>query len=150
MYIFENWPHRRLTMIKKNDEKGVTDCERITITCSFRCFKEFHMWCSTYAHPKESVFTTIQRVSCCLSLFMTYMLCNIMFYGIEPESGGEQKLELGPTTITWTELRIGTCFPGKFMHWYQWISTYIGFRYKLFSIIDITFFFFFQESSQLL
>jgi hypothetical protein len=38
---------------------------------------------------------------------MTYMITNIMFYGIEPEAGGEKKMDLGPTTITWTELRVG-------------------------------------------
>ena len=37
---------------------------------------------------------------------MTYMLGNIMFYGIDIEPG-EQKMDMGPITITWTELRIG-------------------------------------------
>ena len=78
------------------------------IVCSG--MKDTHMYFSTYAHRLDSNFTTVQRVSCCLSLFMTYMLSNIMFYGREPEAGGEQTMELGPTSITWTEVRIGTCF----------------------------------------
>ena len=67
-----------------------------------------HAWYSPAAHRMDSDFTTVQRLTCCLSLFMTYMLCNIMFYGIEAKSGAEeQSMDLGPTTITWTELRIG-------------------------------------------
>jgi hypothetical protein len=69
--------------------------------------QESHMWFSPYAHQPDSVFTTVQRVSCCLTVFMTYMITNIMYYGIEPEKGGEMKMDLGPYSITWTELRIG-------------------------------------------
>ena len=37
---------------------------------------------------------------------MTYMLTNIMFYGVDLEPG-EAKMDVGFFSMSWTELRIG-------------------------------------------
>ena len=72
----------------------------------FSGLTDSHDWFSTLNHRADSSFTTVQRVTCCLSLFMSFMVTNIIFYGIEGDPSTEQKMDLGPTTITWTELRI--------------------------------------------
>ena len=45
-------------------------------------------------------------MTCCVALLMSYMLANIMFYNVESRIG-DDKLDLGATSITWTECLIG-------------------------------------------
>ena len=69
-------------------------------------FREFHLWFSVASRQTLSNFTSVQRLSCCLALLMTYMLANIMFYGVDSEPG-EEELNVGFFTMSWTEIRIG-------------------------------------------
>ena len=67
-------------------------------------FRERHLWFSIVHRPARSRFTSVQRLSCCLSLLMGYMLANIMFFGVEanPGSGDEDTL-----LVKWREIVIG-------------------------------------------
>lgn len=47
----------------------------------------------------------LQRLTCALSLLLTGMLANIMFYGI-PKDPNDQ-LAIGPLKLSWDEFRIG-------------------------------------------
>ena len=53
-----------------------------------------------------SNFTSVERLSCCLALVTTYMLVNIMFYGVDA-GPGDQRLDIGLYTISLSELVIG-------------------------------------------
>ncbi|KAI8502563.1 hypothetical protein Bbelb_192650, partial [Branchiostoma belcheri] len=44
-------------------------------------FRDDHLWFSVLGRPAYSMFSRVQRVSCCLSLLLCTMLANIMFFG---------------------------------------------------------------------
>ena len=45
-----------------------------------RNFYEGHIWLSLFTRPAQSSFTTCQRLATCMSLLMTSMIANAMFY----------------------------------------------------------------------
>ena len=65
-----------------------------------------HIWFSIFGRPCRSNFTRAQRLICCLTLLLGYLISNIMFYGIEP-SPDDWRVRLGPVDISRTELAIG-------------------------------------------
>ena len=58
---------------------------------------ETHLWVSVLTKPARSRFTRVQRASCCLSVLLTAMLANAMFYKLDGKS--EQVLQVGPLKI---------------------------------------------------
>jgi len=50
-----------------------------------------HLWLSLFRRPAASNFTRCQRLSCAFAILTSYMMLNIMFYGIELETVGEFK-----------------------------------------------------------
>ena len=66
---------------------------------------ETHIWVSVIAKPKRSRFTRVQRVSCCLSVLLTAMLANAMFYELNGKS--EQVIQIGPLKFSWRQVTIG-------------------------------------------
>ena len=68
-----------------------------------------HIWFSVCGRPWLSDFTRSQRLVCCLTLVLGYLISNIMFYGIEPPAD-DWRLSIGPIEITKTEIAIGN-FP---------------------------------------
>ena len=74
--------------------------------CAYSGLRDSHLWFSVVNREAHSNFTSVQRLSCCLSLLMTYMLVNIMFYGVGSEPG-EAKMDVGFFSMSWTEIRIG-------------------------------------------
>ena len=62
----------------------------------YRGFREEHIWFSVFHRPTRSAFTSVQRLTCCLSLLTGYMLSNIMFYGVDDEPSAE-----GQSTSGW-------------------------------------------------
>ena len=71
-----------------------------------RRLKDTHIWLSIVIRHAQSNFTSVQRLSCCLSQLLTYMLVNIMFYGVDA-GPGDQRLDIGLYTISLSELVIG-------------------------------------------
>ena len=66
---------------------------------------ETHIWVSVVAKPRRSRFTRVQRVSCCLSVLLTAMLANAMFYKLDGKS--EQVIQIGPLKFSWRQVIIG-------------------------------------------
>ncbi|XP_078578208.1 sperm receptor for egg jelly-like [Branchiostoma floridae x Branchiostoma japonicum] len=52
---------------------------QLSKTTKGRGFLSHHLWVSVVRFPSNH-FTRVQRISCCLSLLMSFMLVNIMFY----------------------------------------------------------------------
>ncbi|XP_053405410.1 polycystic kidney disease protein 1-like 3 isoform X2 [Mercenaria mercenaria] len=52
--------------------------------------RDSHLWISIFSKPARSTFTRVQRVTCALSLLLTTMLTNIMFYGIPTDDPDDQ------------------------------------------------------------
>lgn len=67
-----------------------------------------HLWFSVKFRPLSSPFTRVQRVSCCLTLLLTSMMTNAMWYEREGTGNGSQ-INLGLFTFSWDELFIGVC-----------------------------------------
>ena len=59
-----------------------------------RKIADCHLWISVFAKASSSTFTRVQRASCCLSLLLTAMVANAMFYNINGES--EHTIKVGP------------------------------------------------------
>ncbi|XP_022787369.1 polycystic kidney disease protein 1-like 2 [Stylophora pistillata] len=66
---------------------------------------ESHIWVSVATKPIRSCFTRVQRASCCLSVLLTAMLANAMFY--ELDGGTEQIIQIGPLKFSWRQVIIG-------------------------------------------
>ncbi|XP_043563449.1 polycystic kidney disease protein 1-like 2 [Chiloscyllium plagiosum] len=65
-----------------------------------------HIWFSVVERPPRSLFTRVQRVSCCFSLLLGSMLTNIMFWGTSPDESA-QAATLGNFSSFIQELMIG-------------------------------------------
>lgn len=66
---------------------------------------ESHIWVSVAAKPRRNRFTRVQRASCCLSVLLTAMLANAMFYELDGKS--EQVIQIGPLKFSWRQVIIG-------------------------------------------
>ncbi|XP_021346749.1 polycystic kidney disease protein 1-like 2 isoform X2 [Mizuhopecten yessoensis] len=64
-----------------------------------------HLWISVLSRPTQSVFTRVQRLSCCLSLLFLTMVSNAMWYGTI-DTTQQQNVHLGPLSFSGQELII--------------------------------------------
>ena len=78
----------------------------VVCVCVVSGINDKHIWFSVCGRPCRSNFTRAQRLVCCLTLVLGYLISNIMFYGIEP-SPHDWRLRVGPVHITRTEIAIG-------------------------------------------
>ena len=68
--------------------------------------RDGHLWVSIFSKPAKSTFTRVQRLTCALSLLLTTMLTNIMFYGI-PTDDAEDQVTAGEITFSLSAIIIG-------------------------------------------
>ncbi|XP_022800006.1 polycystin-1-like [Stylophora pistillata] len=68
-----------------------------------------HLWLSVFTRPPKSTFTRVQRLSCCLSLLLSTMLANLMFYqvGADDNSTASQSIHIGPFILSVRQIMIG-------------------------------------------
>ena len=66
---------------------------------------EKHMWVSILAKPSRDTFTRVQRALCCLSMLLSAMLTNAMFYELNGKS--EQVIQVGPLKFSWRQVIVG-------------------------------------------
>ena len=66
---------------------------------------EWHIWVSVAAKLKKSRFTRVQRLSYCLSVLLTSMFANAMFYKLEGKY--EQLIQVGPLKMSWRQVVTG-------------------------------------------
>ncbi|ELU08773.1 hypothetical protein CAPTEDRAFT_228900 [Capitella teleta] len=67
-------------------------------------FADYHLWFSTFSRPPHSRFTRAQRLTCCLSLLMSYMALNCVWYkGTEKDYRGE----FGMIDLSWRAVVVG-------------------------------------------
>ena len=70
-----------------------------------RGLAESHIWISVAAKLRKSRFTRVQRLSCCLSVLLTSMFANAMFYKLEGKY--EQPIQVGPLKMSWRQVVTG-------------------------------------------
>ena len=66
---------------------------------------EKHIWVSVIAKPPRDPFSRPQRASCCLSILLSAMFANAMFYELDGKS--EQVIQVGPLQFSWKQVIIG-------------------------------------------
>ena len=68
-----------------------------------------HLWLSVFTRPPKSTFTRVHRLSCCLSLVLSTMLANLMFYqvGADDNSTASQSIHIGPFIFSVKQIVIG-------------------------------------------
>lgn len=66
-----------------------------------------HLWFSVLARPPKSTFTRVQRLSCCLSVILTTMVANAMFYQVGDESSSGTSIHVGPFSFSIKQISIG-------------------------------------------
>ena len=65
-----------------------------------------HIWLSVITRPPTSPFTRVQRASCCLSVLMSAMVTNAMFYQFGAEETSNT-FQIGPLILSWRQFIIG-------------------------------------------
>lgn len=65
-----------------------------------------HVWLSVITRPPTSSFTRVQRVSCCLSVLMSAMVTNAMFYQFGAMDT-DNAFHFGPFVLSWRQIIIG-------------------------------------------
>ncbi|KAL8570217.1 hypothetical protein ACOMHN_029917 [Nucella lapillus] len=65
---------------------------------------DFHAWGSVFMRPAHSHFTRAQRLSCLLSLLLSYMALNAMWYHRQPE---QRRGEFGLLDVSWRSMVVG-------------------------------------------
>ena len=74
------------------------------LKCWWRGLTDSHLWVSFLTKPRRNRFTRVQRASCCLSVLLTAMFANAMFYNLDGKS--EQVLQVGPLKFSWAQIII--------------------------------------------
>ena len=81
-------------------EEDLSNFQNLFMSKTKKNFTDSHLWVSIFVRPHRSTFTRVQRVSCILSLVMTTMMANAMFYGAEDSIQNKESFILGPFEFT--------------------------------------------------
>ena len=65
---------------------------------------DYHLWFSMFSRPSYSRFTRSQRLTCCLSLLMSYMAVNAAWYR---QTEKEYRGEFGLIDVSWRAVAVG-------------------------------------------
>ena len=91
-------------IIPKATSVELQDFNYLFVNNSKKEMADSHIWLSIYARPPTSPFTRCQRLSVAVSLVLTVMLVNIMFYGQIPKGPTVAENKIGSFTFTWQEV----------------------------------------------
>ena len=91
--------------INAADKNELTKFKNLFVFRTARSLGDGHLWLSVLTRPPHVAFTRCQRLSCCLSVLLTAMVTNAMFYnfGAPPKDS----FQLGPVKMSWTQIKIG-------------------------------------------
>lgn len=91
-------------IVPKATSVELQDFNYLFVNNSKKEMADSHIWLSIYARPPTSPFTRCQRLSVAVSLVLTVMLVNIMFYGQIPKGPTVAENKIGSFTFTWQEV----------------------------------------------
>ena len=97
---------RRLKLATKQE---LTKFNILFVNATRKNLLDGHLWLSVFTRPPKSPFTRVQRLSCCLSLILSTMLSNLMFYqvGADDNSTASQSIHIGPFIFSIKQIMIG-------------------------------------------
>ncbi|XP_048576191.1 uncharacterized protein LOC5508455 [Nematostella vectensis] len=88
-------------------KKELTNFNLLFSTEARKNLTDGHLWFSVVARPAKSTFTRVQRLSCCLSIMLSTMLANCMFYQVDDESSTGTSVHVGPFSFSMKQVSIG-------------------------------------------
>ena len=91
-------------IVPKATSVELQDFNYLFVNNSKKEMADSHIWLSIYARPPTSPFTRCQRLSVAVSLVLTVMLANIMFYGQIPKGPNVAENKIGSFTFSWQEV----------------------------------------------
>ncbi|XP_021359195.1 uncharacterized protein LOC110454143 [Mizuhopecten yessoensis] len=86
--------------------EDLTKFNTLFLTKTKRSLTDSHLWVSVFSRPQRSHFTRVQRLSCILSLVMTTMVANAMFYRTEDNVENKESFVIGPIEFSLSGLYI--------------------------------------------
>ncbi|XP_069125477.1 polycystin-1-like protein 2 [Argopecten irradians] len=86
--------------------EDLTRFNTLFLTKTKRSLTDSHLWISVFSRPQRSHFTRVQRLSCILSLVMTTMVANAMFYRSEDNVENKESFVIGPIEFSLSGLYI--------------------------------------------
>lgn len=91
--------------LKTSNKEETSNFKNLFYSRASKRLADGHLWISVLTRPPQSLFTRTQRFSCCMSVFFLAMITNAMFYDFGEET--EDTFQLGPLTMSWTQVKIG-------------------------------------------
>lgn len=97
---------RRIQLATKEE---LTKFNILFVNATRKNLLDGHLWLSVFTRPPKSTFTRVQRLSCCLSLMLSTMVANLMFYqvGADDNSTASQSIHIGPIILSVKQIMIG-------------------------------------------
>ncbi|XP_073461960.1 polycystin-1-like protein 2 [Aquarana catesbeiana] len=92
------------TFTAANDQE-LRSFRNIFMKKTLRGLRDDNIWISVINHPARSVFTRIQKMSCCMCLFLCTMVINLMFWEM-PQSNYPIIFSIGDINISWKDIMI--------------------------------------------
>ena len=86
-------------------ETSTYDFNREVFKLWCKGLRESHVWVSVYTKPPRQTFSRVQRASCCLSILLSAMFANAMFYVFNEKS--LQVIQVGPLRYSWKQVIAG-------------------------------------------
>ncbi|XP_060067155.1 uncharacterized protein LOC132547415 [Ylistrum balloti] len=93
-------------MLPVAGKEDLTKFNTLFLTKTKRSLTDSHLWISVFSRPQRSHFTRVQRLSCILSLVMTTMVANAMFYRSEDNVENKESFIIGPFEFSLSGLYI--------------------------------------------
>lgn len=87
------------------DPRDKPNSKRDAIKLWWKGLTEEHIWVSILAKPPTDRFSRVQRASCCLSIILSAMLANAMFYELKGKS--THLIQVGPLKFSWRQVIVG-------------------------------------------
>ena len=91
--------------INAADKNELTKFKNLFVFRTARSLGDGHLWLSVLTRPPHVAFTRCQRLSCCLSVLLTAMVTNAMFYNFGAPH--KDSFQVGPVKMSWTQIKIG-------------------------------------------
>ncbi|CAJ0953968.1 unnamed protein product [Ranitomeya imitator] len=107
-FLCNSWLARRDSLsktFKAANDQELRSFRNIFLQKTLRGLRDEHIWISILNHPARSVFTRVQRVSCCMCLLLCTIVINLMFWEL-PQTVYPVIISVGSFILTWKDIMI--------------------------------------------
>ncbi|XP_063800319.1 polycystin-1-like protein 2 [Pseudophryne corroboree] len=87
------------------EDQELKSFRNIFLKRTIRGLRDDHIWISVLNHSARSVFTRVQKVSCCMCLLLCTIVINLMFWEM-PQAKYPVLISVGSFILTWKDIMI--------------------------------------------